>query len=423
MDNLTRGSVKSLVTIRNLIDASIENERKPQPNALRAGCFKWKKNDRNFNTDRKEECTSILHHKDCSEEEDSDEFSDALSHAEACSLAMVSDLNSSEEDGSDGKEEQESSRNFMMERFLPAASAMASKSPHQTRVPTPVRDSGQKGPAPPQSRPRLTRTASDESIQFKVACGGIFSSRLKNAFAFAPSLAFLSPRKGGKKERSFYSPQKKRFSGKPVVCKDEDDETSSGTDEERAVIVATRRKAWEARYRQQKLLMKCSPLTGGNSSDFTTIFQSNSPFTKPSPTVISPFRNEASASPFSREEKGFLGFPADRRQKKSTQTNEIEQEQFYSGHTSPRKSSDSSPINSKSFYIYSDGIKSSPESKSPVNDKTKIEEYPVSVLPPPLPKSPSESWLCRAIPRLTGNSSTVTMKTERQDFDDAKWEI
>ena len=59
------------------------------------------------------------------EEIDFDEFSDALSHThtEACSLSMVSDINSVDDD--QGSVHAESRRSFIMDRFLPATKAMA----------------------------------------------------------------------------------------------------------------------------------------------------------------------------------------------------------------------------------------------------------------------------------------------------------
>lgn len=464
--------VKPVLTIRHLIASSMENEKKKE-SLLRSGPFRWQRLRRRKKTaDQKEQHIRIQFESEKSEESD-EFFSDALSNTEmdACSLSMVSDMNTNDEDCDDG-DEGTSRRNFIMDRFLPAATAMASESQapsQQTYRPMPPRPV-RKVSLPLQSRPYLMKKnsirSSDEERQsrpyfmkknsigssddeddervksLKVACGGLFCMRLKkNGFGVNP-LSLISPRRKPNLSQS-------------NVYNNDGEESSSGTDEERAVIMATRRKALEGRYRQQQQSLSCStsrefstsPEIGQallNRISYTTDptlshSQSQSPLRKPttSPSIsraISPYRNEASLSPFSQERKGFLGFPTDRRAQHSKainmkdnfqNSNDNEQEDcYYSGHSSPRHSSSDS----------SAAPNTTPEIPCSKKNKNELKfgsgNSPVSVLPPPLPKSPTESWLWRAIPQLNNHSSTqATIKPtkpspeEFNTFDDAKWEI
>ena len=107
--------------------------------------FKWRRGRRKT-TEEKGPGLNTIPDDHCGESESSteeidfDEFSDALSHThtEACSLSMVSDINSVDDD--QGSVHAESRRSFIMDRFLPAAKAMAASesSAQRTQAAKPI---------------------------------------------------------------------------------------------------------------------------------------------------------------------------------------------------------------------------------------------------------------------------------------------
>lgn len=478
MDDSSRDPVKkSLPTIRHLLATSMDEIEKRKRSSRRLirtpGPFKWRR-DRSKTTEEKGLKTvpaDNFMESESNEEIDFDEFSDALSHThtEACSLSMVSEINSVEDDNGSTHAE---TRSFIMDRFLPAAKAMAaseSSAPRARFLRPPAKErqgggivrtgSRSAGPLPLQSRPYAIpkrnsappETDDDEHdnrLPFKMACGSFFAWHLKNAFAHVvhPPLSAWKKKNDG---RDLYG--------------DEDDDSSSGTDiiDERAIIAAARKRAWEARYRKNNnglttnspspvaqsndLRDSSSPLMDGTS--YNSDSRSHSPLTKTDRELSSPYRNNRLRSPdFNQQDKGFLGFPSDRRLNNSknkaedtgvqntaassnvnsfTDSNEVEQEDWYSGNSSPSpeisENSDSVTIE-KGCHHDDHNVVAEGNGCPPV----------LSMLPPPLPKSPTESWLWRAMPLVMASTSMNSpsplnrglgraTKTHPDDFD-AKWE-
>lgn len=476
MDDSSRDPVKKpLPTIRHLLATSIDEiEKKKQSSRRlirRSGPFKWRRGRRKT-TEEKGLKTMPEDHcggeSESSEEIDFDEFSDALSHThtEACSLSMVSEINSVDDD--DGSVHAET-RSFIMDRFLPAAKAMAASesSAQRARFFTPAAKerragmmgragSRSAGPLPRQSRPyvlakpnsALRETDDDEEddrLPFKMACGSFFAWHFKNAFGHV-----------------VHPPLKKTTDRRRSLYEDEEDEdSSSGTDiiDERAIIAAARKKAWEVRYgKSNNGLETSSPSSVTKSNDlrdssspmmdrtsYKSDSRSQSPLRKTDKELLSPYRNNRLRSPeFNQLGKGFLGFPSDRRLKKSeikaedagvqnqasasnvnsfTDSNEVEHEDWYSGNSSP---SPEISENSDSVTIE----KGSDHDHNIIIAQGNVGPPVVSVLPPPLPKSPTESWLWRAMPLVTASNSMNSpvsrglgraIKTHPDEFD-AKWE-
>lgn len=474
MDDSSKDPVKkSLPTIRHLLATSIDEiEKKKQSSRRlirRSGPFKWRRG-RTKTTEEKGLKTMPADHfteSGSSEEIDFDEFSDALSHThtEACSLSMVSEINSVDDD--DGSIHADT-RSFIMDRFLPAAKAMAASDSSAQRArflrpPEKERRAGMgrtgsrsAGPLPLQSRPYVVpkrnsalpdtdEEEDDDRLPIKMACGSFFAWHLKNAFAHVVHPP-LSARKKSTDRRGLYGD-------------DEDEDSSSGTDiiDERAIIAAARKKAWEARYRKNNGLATSSPSPVAKSNDlrdsssplmdrtsYNSDSRSQSPLTKIDRELSSPYRNNRLMSPdFNQPDKGFLGFPSDRRPNNSktkaedpgvqnpaassnvnsfTDSNEVEQEDWYSGNSSPSPeiSENSDSVTMEKGSQHDHNVIAEENGGLPV----------VSVLPPPLPKSPTESWLWRAMPLVTASNSMNSplnrglgraIKTHPDELD-AKWE-
>eukprot|EP01018_Ginkgo_biloba_P009058 Gb_21532 [translate_table: standard] len=475
-----QGQGQTLVTIRHLIASALENERRKPIPEQRRGILKEGK--------RALPLPSSTQAND-DEDEDSDVFSDALSQTEAWSVSVVSDINNVDDSGSVNAE----ARSFIMDRFLPAAKAMASESTqHSTKRPPAKSPTAIAGPLPLQSRPFLAKGViqdddDDGNDEFSFKACGFFSWRLKHAL----SHVYHSPR------RKPSSPLSARKKMNRHCDAGDHDSSSSGTDEEGAVIAGARRKNWGSRDQQigrGSSSEAFSPPGIGHALMNRISYQTESPSSDKSRTPnrgfssgISPYRNETPISPFN-ESKGFLGFPRHPlayskfgHNMNYLEGNDMGKEDWYSGHNSPLhlNSESASPTVEKSCYAESllerepskvsdqrqliqastindpgEEKQSKPEGrgisvletpkffKSPKgveilgHMKAKYEENcsPVSVLPPPLPKSPSESWLWRAIPLVTSPNSAFspcngfgkTRQTRPEgfndSFDDAKWE-
>jgi len=267
--------------------------------------------------------------------EDCDDFSDALetlSQTETCTVACSVSLVSGMEDQdlrSKSRFVDPQTRNFMIDRFLPAAKAMASESPQQTSRRPPVHDltlSLNKGrenrePLPFQSRPYIMKREikeeeDDEISSFTPKACGFFPWRLRNAFCHLNPVSHSARMKKKKPLSLLPAPNRGNAprnlsDGEPLSDSDDEDLT------------------WEAIYRQKIVngnrsngfLRKGSDLKGfsANASpeigdglmhriSYGSDSQTSNTFRTPTSGGISPYRNGAPLSPFS-EGAGFLGFP------------------------------------------------------------------------------------------------------------------
>lgn len=365
---------------------------------------------------------------------DFDEFSDGPSHTytKAWSPSMISEINSvGEGRGSIHAE----NRSFIMDRFIPAAKAMAASESLAQRAPllrTPAMErrtgSPLAGPLPLQSKPYFIPKRHsapldtdddehDDRLPFKVACGSSFTSRLKNAFAHAvhPPIS-LSARKKNSDRRGLYADDGS-----------EDSFSGMDTSDERAIVAAATKKAWEDRYRKSSNMLTTNTLsTVAQSNDsrdssfrlmdgtsYNGESRSQSPTTKIDRELSSSHRKNRLRTPyFNPQDKGFLGFPSDRRLNYSrykaedarlsnvnsfTDTNEVEEDDWYS------RSSSTWPEISENF----DSVTIEKGSHRDYNVVAEDNGGPlvVSMLPPPLPKSPTDSWLRRAMPLVVASNS------------------
>lgn len=266
---------------------------------------------------------------------DCDDFSDALetlSQTETCTAACSVSLVSGMEDQdlrSSSRFVDQQTRNFMIDRFLPAAKAMASESPQQTSRRPPVHDltmplnKGRENrePLPFQSRPYIMKREikeeeDDEISGFSSKSCGFFPWRFRNALCHLNPVSHAARMK--KKKALSLLPAPKRGNvprnlsdGEPLSDSDDEDLT------------------WEAIYRQKIVngnksngfLRKGSDLKGfsANASpeigdglmhriSYGSDSQTSNTFRTPTSGGISPYRNGAPLSPFS-DGAGFLGFP------------------------------------------------------------------------------------------------------------------
>eukprot|EP01018_Ginkgo_biloba_P004811 Gb_36891 [translate_table: standard] len=270
--------------------------------------------------------------------EDCDAFSDAvetLSQTESgtvgCSVSIVSGMEDQDLKPPGGSVDLQT-RNFMIDRFLPAAKAIANESPQHTSRRPPVKDltmpvdnvRDNRRPLPFQSSPSLMKREIrkeeyDDISNFSLKACGFFPWRLRNAFSHL-NLVSHSQRMSKKKPLSLMSAVNKGNSRSKIS----DEESFSDTDDEE--------KTWEAIYRQKLvngsqpngylrkgsivrgLSLNASPEVGdalmnrmsygSDSQTFDRIRASK----RGSPGGISPYRNESPLSPF-HEGTGFLGFP------------------------------------------------------------------------------------------------------------------
>ncbi|KAH9309011.1 hypothetical protein KI387_036922, partial [Taxus chinensis] len=262
-----------------------------------------------------------------------DDYSDAvetLSQTEsstvACNVSLVSGMEGYNLRSSSGRVDPQT-RNFMMDRFLPAAKAMASESPQQTsrRVPSkdpakPLRNGREsRGPSPLQSRlymrkHEIKEKEPDDIAVFSSKACGLFPRRFRNAFGNSSPISQSSRMK--KKKHLSLSPGPNRGNSRRHLSDGEPCSDSDGEEQ-----------TWEAIYRQKlvngsqsnRYLRKgidtrafsanASPEIGLMSriscgSDSQTLNK----FGTPTSGGISPYRNEPFRSPFN-EGTGFLGFP------------------------------------------------------------------------------------------------------------------
>lgn len=255
-----------------------------------------------------------------------DDFSDAvetLSQTESAavpySVSVVSGMEGYDLRQS-GRSVDPQTRNFMMDRFLPAAKAMASESPQQSsrRLPTKPITSGResRGPSPLQSRPyprkpRNKEKETDDIAVFSSKACGLFPRRLRSAFNSSP-ISQLSRMK--KKKHFSLSPALNRRNSRGHLS---DGDPLSDSDGE----------TWEEIYRQKLVngsQSTCYLRKGNETRAFSASAspemgimsriscgsdsQTLNKFGTPTSGGISPYRNEPFRSPFS-EGTGFLGFP------------------------------------------------------------------------------------------------------------------
>jgi len=375
---------------------------------------------------------------------DFDEFSDGPSHTytKAWSPSMISEINSV---GDGGKSTHADARSFIMDRFIPAAKAMAASESLAQRAPLlrpPAKErrigSPLAGPLPLQSKqyvipkrnsapPDTDDDERDNRLAFKVACGTSFTSRLKNALAHAvhPPISLSARKKNTTDRRDLYTDE----------VNEEDSFSEMDVNDERAIVTAATKKAWEDRYRKSSNSLRTnSPFTVAQSNDlrddsfrlmdgksYNGDSRSQSPLAKidRDRELSSSFRNNRLSSPyFNPQGKGFLGFPSDRRLNNSknkaeyagvhntaasanvnlfTDSNEVEEEDWYSNNSSTW------PENSENY----DSVMIEKGSHRDHNFVAEENGGPivVSMLPPPLPKSPTDSWLRRAMPLVTASNS------------------
>lgn len=189
---------------------------------------------------------------------DCDDFSDALetlSQTETCTAACSVSLVSGMEDQdlrSSSRFVDQQTRNFMIDRFLPAAKAMASESPQQTSRRPPVHDltmplnKGRENrePLPLQSRPYIMkREIKDEEEDneisgFSSKSCGFFPWRFRNALCHLNPVSHAARMK--KKKALSLLPAPKRGNGPRNLS---DREPLSDSDDEDLT--------WEAIYRQK----------------------------------------------------------------------------------------------------------------------------------------------------------------------------
>lgn len=267
--------------------------------------------------------------------EDCDDFSDALetlSQTESCTVACSVSLVSGMEDQdhrSTSRFVDPQTRNFMIDRFLPAAKAMASESPQQTTRRPPVYDltmplsKGRENrePLPFQSRPYIVKREikeeeDDEISGFSPKACGFFPWRFRNAFCHLNPVSHSARTKKKKPLSLLPAPNR----GNAPRNLSDGDALSDSDDEDLT---------WEAIYRQKIVngnksngfLRKGSDLKGFSANDSPEIgdglmhrisygsdSQTSNTFRTPTSGGISPYRNGAPLSPFS-EGAGFLGFP------------------------------------------------------------------------------------------------------------------
>ncbi|XP_057838395.2 uncharacterized protein LOC131048452 isoform X2 [Cryptomeria japonica] len=255
-----------------------------------------------------------------------DDFSDAvetLSQTESSAVAYCVSMVSGMEGydlRSTGRSVDPQTRNFMMDRFLPAAKAMASESPQQSsrRVPTKPITSGResRGPSPLQSRPYPRKHQSkekepDDIAVFSSKACGLFPRRLRSAFSNSSPITQLSRMK------------KKHFSLSPALNR----RNSRGNLSDGDPLSDSDGETWEALYRQKLengSKSTCYLRKGNETRAFSASAspdmgimsriscgsdsQTFNKFGTPTSGGISPYRNEPFRSPFS-EGTGFLGFP------------------------------------------------------------------------------------------------------------------
>ncbi|KAJ6830696.1 uncharacterized protein M6B38_351035 [Iris pallida] len=440
------------------------------------------------------------------EEEEEEDFSDAL---ETLSRTESHFLNCSEPaaaEASGSFSTDPTVRDFMMGRFLPAAKAMATGSPHPSskRPPTPARTEDLRAPRdrpPPVSYQQgayggmgnCSVDDDDEDCYSEYnhgqlsmkGCGLIPKFCLKSSFCLlnpvpgmkAPPGRRLGPRRmvdgGGERVRAMQHSslgQEEHEYSWDAVYKHKLTQTNSPKGEDRS-----------------KITSESDHLTNGSDSQTA---DGSSPYRRSNCGGISPYRNEASQSPF-HEGKGFLGVP--KREEKSPKSDgsecfEKQGDDYWVITPSPGSllgSGSMSPAAERTVHVDSEHMVETPNSKSSsidasgnkgtfrsVDEDSELEveskriedssvqetchEYALeldlseivepelkersacdvtdesygfkhddaampgkvvqvksdadcvqSLLPPPLPSTPSESWLSRTLPSVSSKNPSA----------------